>query len=225
MNRQEFMSRLEQLLYDLPAEERTDALQYYNDYFDDAGLEREQEVIRELISPEHVARTIREGMKEQTGQSGDWSGQSQQGDYRTQGGYSYSNYNQNGNYQQGTNGNSAGNRMPVWGWVLLLVTAPITLPIIFSIFAAIFSVFMGVLGAVIGFWAGGIGLVIGAATLFATGFSGLGCVCLGIGFLLECFAFLMVPFVIWLLRSAVPQVYHFIKRQVDKLLKKGGNLA
>ena len=35
MNRKEYMDRLEQLLLVLPIEEREEALQYYEDYFED----------------------------------------------------------------------------------------------------------------------------------------------------------------------------------------------
>ena len=44
MNREEFLSQLERLLYDIPAQEREEALEYYNGYFDDAGKEKEAEV-------------------------------------------------------------------------------------------------------------------------------------------------------------------------------------
>ena len=44
MNRTEFMNRLERLLWDIPESERREALQYYNDYFDDAGPENEARV-------------------------------------------------------------------------------------------------------------------------------------------------------------------------------------
>ena len=37
MNREEFMAKLKALLGDIPADEREEALQYYEDYFDDAG--------------------------------------------------------------------------------------------------------------------------------------------------------------------------------------------
>lgn len=64
MNRTEFMNELQRLLWDIPESERREALQYYNDYFDDAGPENEAKVIKELGSPEQVAKTIREGMFE-----------------------------------------------------------------------------------------------------------------------------------------------------------------
>ena len=59
MSRKEFMERLEKLLEDISDSEREEALQYYNDYFDDAGVENEAEVIRELVSPEQVAQKIK----------------------------------------------------------------------------------------------------------------------------------------------------------------------
>ena len=46
MNRWEFMRQLEKLLSDISPNEREEALQYYNDYFNDAGMENEQEVMK-----------------------------------------------------------------------------------------------------------------------------------------------------------------------------------
>mgnify|MGYP006922422652 CR=1 FL=1 len=44
--------------YFYPAEERRDAMKFYNDYFDDAGEENEQQVIAELGDPAQVAAII-----------------------------------------------------------------------------------------------------------------------------------------------------------------------
>ena len=55
MNRFEYMRRLEALLSDISPSEKEEALTYYNDYFNDAGQENEQQVIKELGSPEQVA--------------------------------------------------------------------------------------------------------------------------------------------------------------------------
>lgn len=60
MNKKDFIARLNELLYDLPMEERVEAVSYYEEYFEDAGFEREQETLAELGSPERVAATIRE---------------------------------------------------------------------------------------------------------------------------------------------------------------------
>lgn len=59
MNRQLFMRDLNRFLADLPTEEREQALNYYEDYFEDAGIENEQKVIEELGSPVDVAKQIK----------------------------------------------------------------------------------------------------------------------------------------------------------------------
>ncbi|MCI8529710.1 MAG: DUF1700 domain-containing protein [Lachnospiraceae bacterium] len=59
MNRVDFMQQLESLLQSIAPMERDEALQYYNDYFDDAGKENEQEVIGALGNPARVAENIR----------------------------------------------------------------------------------------------------------------------------------------------------------------------
>lgn len=61
MSRKEFMERLAECLASLPENDRRDALQYYEEYFDAAGPEKEAETIAELGSPEEVARTILQG--------------------------------------------------------------------------------------------------------------------------------------------------------------------
>jgi len=63
MSRIDFMKRLEALLQGISVEERKEAMQYYNDYFDDAGVENESHIMSELGSPEKVAATIKAGLK------------------------------------------------------------------------------------------------------------------------------------------------------------------
>lgn len=64
MKRAEFMRQLECLLQSIPAAEREEALQYYNNYFDDAGEDSEQEVIEALGNPARVAENIRRDLLE-----------------------------------------------------------------------------------------------------------------------------------------------------------------
>ena len=59
MNRADFMNQLESLLTGIAPTEREEAIQYYNDYFDDAGAENEQEVIEALGNPARVAENIK----------------------------------------------------------------------------------------------------------------------------------------------------------------------
>ena len=58
MNRYEFMQELKIRLQRLPYDEISNAINYYEEYFDDAGVENEQSVIAELGSPANVASQI-----------------------------------------------------------------------------------------------------------------------------------------------------------------------
>ena len=59
MNREDFLMRLSSLLQDVSEAEREEALQYYEDYFDDAGKDKEEEIIDSLGSPAEVAKNIK----------------------------------------------------------------------------------------------------------------------------------------------------------------------
>lgn len=59
MTRDEFMKELAYLLQDIQDEDKEDAIQYYMDYFDEAGPDQEDDIIKELGSPERIAAIIR----------------------------------------------------------------------------------------------------------------------------------------------------------------------
>ena len=73
MNRTEFLEQLERLLWDIPESERKAALEYYQDYFEDAGAENEGKVIRELGSPGKVAAIIRADLENEGIQYGEYT--------------------------------------------------------------------------------------------------------------------------------------------------------
>lgn len=61
MNKQTYLAKLAQLLAHLPEQERQDALNYYEEYFDAAGPEAEDATAAELGDPADAARKILEG--------------------------------------------------------------------------------------------------------------------------------------------------------------------
>lgn len=120
MNRFEFMRQLEMLLSDVSPNERSEAIQFYNDYFDDAGTENEQEVIQALGSPAKVAATIKAdltgnatGEFTETGYQDFYNkGQeivtyNQESNSQNQGSFDQSGTYQGGTYQGGTYQNNA----------------------------------------------------------------------------------------------------------------------
>lgn len=72
MRRKEFLEQLERLLWDIPEQERKEALEFYENYFDDAGEENEATVIQELGSPGKVAATIKADLNENSSEYGEY---------------------------------------------------------------------------------------------------------------------------------------------------------
>ena len=64
MTKFEFLGDLSRLIADLPQEEIEQAMEYYEDYFEEAGEEKEEQVIKELGSPEKIAKMIRDSVQE-----------------------------------------------------------------------------------------------------------------------------------------------------------------
>ena len=59
MNRREFIARLKEEISRLPQEEIEAAAEYYEEYFDEAGADKEQDVLERLGSPKKVASQIK----------------------------------------------------------------------------------------------------------------------------------------------------------------------
>lgn len=59
MNRYNYLNALSNIIQnELPADEYNNVMQYYSEYFADAGADKEQEVIASLGTPEELARGI-----------------------------------------------------------------------------------------------------------------------------------------------------------------------
>lgn len=72
MDKIEFMNRLKKGLDDFPREEQENALKYYVEYFQEAGDDKEEEVMKELGDPDTIVAEIRknyDGKLEKNGKS------------------------------------------------------------------------------------------------------------------------------------------------------------
>ena len=70
MKKEAFLERLEALLQDIPEEEKRDAIDYYRDYLEEAGPEKEEEVLAGLkksgrLYPEAVGQNRENEKKKQ----------------------------------------------------------------------------------------------------------------------------------------------------------------
>ncbi len=132
MNRKEFLRKLQLELYKLPRHEIDDAIAYYNEYFEEAGPENEENVIRELGSPSKIATQIK-------------------ADYAVR---QLENIDGRGRQSNGGDGNN--NRKPpgklsaAW-WVVIgiiggIFAAPVAIPVAIVLAALLVGLFIGIVG-------------------------------------------------------------------------------
>ena len=143
MSRVEFMNQLKNLLWDIPEGEREEALNYYEDYFDDAGVENEAQVIASLGSPEKVAAIIKEGLKEETKEQGEYSetGYTGYGQCQKDEVIAYGNDKKKKSFSDRVKGLGTG------GMILVLILAIFALPILGPVGIGILSAIFGILVA------------------------------------------------------------------------------
>lgn len=185
MNRQEFMETLDKLLYEISPEEKKEALDYYNGYFDEAGEEHEQDVIRELGSPKEVADRIKADLHI-TPENRDRAYQEYTDTWNTQ-----NNHTQNDTAQSSEKGSQEPyRRNSQTKTVLIVLLCIVCSPMIFAaggIVVGFLGAAFGILCALVfgggGACIGGIACtVFGAVKLFSA--PGIGLAILGSGFLM-----------------------------------------
>lgn len=227
MNKAEYMRELEGLLQNIPDNERVEALTYYEEYFNDAGEENEQQVISELGEPSRVADNIKEGLRGNMGYQNTGTGYQNTGFQHigTQNVYT-------GAPPAGSAGGS-GSDMPAWAIVLIvlgcLLVSPIILGVAGTALGMIASAVLGLLGCIIGLGAGGaallvagiVCLIVGFPALFINGFAGM--VLIGIGLLLTAIGLLLLLATIWLCGWAFPTFIKWIIRMCKKPFHKKQN--
>ena len=164
MNRAEFMQQLGTLLGDLPVSERTEALKYYADYFDEAGTENEAQVLKELGTPEEVAKVIKAELNTKDKESGEF----------TESGYKNPAYASGQTpvvNTTGQTGNTQSTYTPpknnTWKTALIVVLcillipigAPVAIAVISTVLSIIAAIFSALFGLIIGFAALAAGLI------------------------------------------------------------------
>lgn len=220
MNRQEFLRQLESLLYSIPANERADALAYYNDYFDEAGIENEQNVIQELGSPQKVAQSIIEDLRNQGYEQSYGSGTRQ--------------YSQNSYHAQSVH-HVEKKIIKTWQVVLLIILAIVGSPIWIGLAAGVFGVLIGLLGSLFGILIGlagsAVGLVIGGVGITVIGLlsivkNPLECLtCMGVGLLLTAVGVLLTLLFVLITFTWLPKLVKAIVSWIKGMFHrtKGGN--
>lgn len=220
MNRLEFMQKLESLLSDISQGEREEALQYYNDYLNDAGVENEQEVLDSLGTPEKLANTIREGLSD-NGSDGEFT----ETGYKS---YSAQYEKKNELIKKGEKGSLSGGMIALL-IILCILASPLLISIAGGIFGAGTGIIVGLLGLFVGVTVAGIALFIVSVALFIIGIGELfyaplvGICLIGAGLLVGGFALFFIWFTVWFYGKAVPWIVRKVVDLFARLFhRKGG---
>lgn len=218
MSKTEFLTRLEQLLFDIPEEERKEAVEFYRNYFEDAGEDREEEVIRELGSPERTAAQIKEGLS---------GGDSNTGEY-TERGYRDERFQEKRQMPREIRKNGI-NGWKVFGIIMLcLFGIPIVLPVLaalFGVLAAVLGVVFAVVVTVValafaGIVSGVIFLIVGITRLGVM--PAVGLLMCGGGFLAFAAGILMILLTWLLLGKGTPALWRGLKLLFHKIFQRKG---
>ena len=229
MDRAQFMRELENLLADIPETERREALEFYENYFDDAGPENEASVLRELGSPEKVAAIIKADLKGSAEQSeyGEYTEHGYEDPWTKEPGQMPEKY---GFEKKGSFFRKGNQAVLILAVILLVFISPfikgmlgvavqIVLTIVLLPFVLVAALGIGSAGLLIG----GIGAVAVGICVFSSSVIGAGVFAVGIGFLMIALGILMVLATVKTAKVLVPKWFRKITDFGNKLLyrKKG----
>jgi len=214
MSREEFMRRLEALLTDISEEEKREALSYYRSYFEDAGEENEERILKELESPEKVAATIKadlgmepnpdNGAFTEYGYEDERFQQKQAVDLKKKQG-------QNNQERRSTYDENRTLKI-----ILIVILAVVTSPA----WGGLLAGFLGsVLGITVGVTAAAGALYICGGVLFGVGIGqftvgsiAVGFALVGAGMLVWAIAVLLTVFIVWICGKAIPWICNALGR-------------
>ncbi len=195
MTKQEFLEKLNNLLSDIPKTERDSAIQYYEEYFEEAGIGEYGMIPEDMETPEAIAQDIRAGLGNE--------GQPEESYFEKE-------------------ENVTKEKQPVDSSkiILLIILAVFTSPIWGSVLVSIAGVLIGVVCALFGIVVaivsimasllvvGIVVVVIGAMKLVVAPVAGI--TAIGVGLILFGIGLLLLMFVIWNFSVLIPAIFHGI---------------
>lgn len=240
MSRDEFIRQLEHLLADVTEEEKKEALAYYRGYFEDAGEENEERIIRELESPEKVAKIIKTDLG--------ITGENENGEYTERGyqderftdhqdiGFSQKDAQQGKQQKTESNADQMDNSAKAWKITIIVAAAVITSPVWISIAGGLLGGTLGIIGGLFGLLIAGVAVagsfyIAGGALLgvgigcLAAGNAPVGIALIGSGFLVLALAILATIASVWLYGKLLPWIIKGIIKFCRNLFSGKGRTA
>lgn len=228
MNREGFLEGLARLLADIPENERQEALEFYNNYFDDAGPENEARVIEELGgTPERAAASIRAEFQSDRSQR-----QPNYGEY-TERGYRdtripHTEQMPRPVFTQKKKKKEANNNKTIkiiLIALILIATSGLWLGLLGSVISLIFGLLGGILSLIFGIAAAVFALLVSGVALTVAGVAkcmispALGLLMAGLGMMLLGVGIILLILAIWLGSKLLPWAkqwsYDILRRSCD----------
>lgn len=210
MTTEQYLHILQQELAALPYDEQKEALDYYRNYFDEAGEKNAQKVMAELGSPQKLGAYIRSNFscvpaRKNNGEKADTS-TDEAHSASAHRGYKYG-------YDKSACTPAKHNGANILLIILLLaLTFPVWFPVVASLVGIGFGIVVallaigcvGIIGAIAVFAVGITAFCIGAASLVPSFFNGL--LGIGIGLFLLGVALLLGIFGVWFCKKVLPAI-------------------
>ncbi len=221
MNKEEFLRQLEMQLSGMPENEKQEALQYYRDYFEDAGTDKEGEVLASLGSPADVAKTIRE-------ENG--GGEYTEKGYLPTAGTSHTSFDSDADMRHQDNAYGQGNQaygaapqkekkdtaVIVLSIILIILTSPLWIPLLGSLIGLICAL----VGGFIGFAVAGVVMVIACIVAVIASLVGMcvglpgtvGLIFIGAALIIGAVGILFILLTTLICRYAIPWLCNCVKK-------------
>ena len=245
MGRKEFMEQLAALLGDISPQEREEALDYYERYFDEAGDDLQQ-AIDHLRSPQKVAQDIKSGLKgeyfytENGAESAASDTESKTPAFYVE------------EEKKGDRAKASAAKWSFWSWwedqntimrviwfalalAILIPAAGAVLGTATGLLGGLIGIVVGIFGLIIGILAGALGIMIaayifgavsivyGAVMLFVNPFRGL--MSLGLGCIGLAVGIFMTFLCIWLYLKMLPVLIRMAGKALHKIFSGRSRMA
>lgn len=239
MTRNEYMEQLKKYLKRLPKEDYDNAIEYFSEYFDEAGPENEQQVMEDLGEPKEAARELLLNLLEESvGDGKESSGEKESrlpaagpaDNRQSTAGHTTANHNAAG-HTTATSSSDPTKKKRSPGKILLLVVlvlcaSPVSLALVISALAVLFAVVVVIASVIfslgvtsIATIAGGI-LTVGLGATLILKSVAAACMMVGGGFLMAGAGILIGVLTIYICKWGATGIGRLVNRLVRKKVQK-----
>lgn len=228
MSKNEFLNRLFELLSDVSPDEREEALAYYREYIEDAGLENEEAILQEIGTPEEVASEIKSGIFNKNSQDIDYASNkvkdcpdtyTPNNEDSKQENHSYT----SDSYQQAdTQKKSSNTALIILAVIAAILLSPAWLGLLGSFFGVVIGFFATIVALIFAFGLAGISCLVVGIILFFSGFPTMlysplaGVALLGAGLIVAALGILFLLLTGWFCGVVIPWAVRGISNIIHK---------